>query len=70
MPRVLLSTTSYQDTPGAHHALLASSSLDVVRARGPLKTPELLALLEEHGGFDGLLCGDDELTAEVVDAYL
>ena len=30
----------------------------------------MLALVAEHGGFDGLLNGDDEITAKVIDAAL
>ncbi len=66
--RILLTTTSYQDTPGAHHDLLAESGYDVVRARGPLDEAAMLSLIREHGGFDGLLNGDDEITARVIDA--
>lgn len=66
--RILLTTTSYQDTPGAHHAELAASGFEVVRARGPLKEAEMLRLVREGGGFDGLLNGDDEITAAVIDA--
>ncbi|MEM6855886.1 MAG: phosphoglycerate dehydrogenase [Planctomycetota bacterium] len=68
--KILLTTTSYQDTPGDHHAALAASGFEVVRARGPLHEAEMLALVEEHGGFDGLLNGDDEITAAVIDAAL
>ena len=66
--RVLLTTTSYQDTPGLHHDLLANSGFQVVRARGP--ESDLLALVQEHGGFDGLLNGDDAITSAVIDAAL
>ena len=31
--RILLTTTSYQDTPGKHHDVLKASGFDVVRAR-------------------------------------
>jgi len=68
--KILLTTTSYQDTPGKHHDLLAGSGFEVVRARGPLPEAEMLKLVKEHGGFDGLLNGDDEITAKVIDAAL
>lgn len=68
--RILLTTTSYQDTPGPHHDLLASSGFEVVRARGPLTEAQLLELIAKHGGFDGLLNGDDLITAKVIDALL
>lgn len=68
--RILLTTTSYQDTPGEHHRLLEESGLDIVRERGPLGEERMLELIETHGGFDGLLNGDDALTARVIDAAL
>jgi D-3-phosphoglycerate dehydrogenase len=68
--RILLTTTSYQDTPGRHHDVLASSGFDVVRARGPLQEAAMLDLIQTHGGFDGLLNGDDIITAKVIDAAL
>jgi len=63
MFRVLLTTTSFQDTPGVHHEKLAASGWDVVRERGPL--PEA-RMLELAGSFDALLCGDDDLTRIVL----
>ncbi|MEM7680848.1 MAG: NAD(P)-dependent oxidoreductase [Planctomycetota bacterium] len=73
--RILLTTTSYQDTPGPHHAQLQASGFEVVKARGPLGESALLELLNppsSHGqpGFDGLLCGDDALSPRVIDAAL
>jgi D-3-phosphoglycerate dehydrogenase len=70
MTRVLLTTTSYQDTPGAHHALLESSGFEIVRARGPLTAQEMLNLVRTQGPFDGFLNGDDHITSEVIDAAL
>jgi D-3-phosphoglycerate dehydrogenase len=69
-PRILLTTTSYQDTPGPHHDALADAGFDVVRARGPLTDQQLLDLVQQHDGFDGLLNGDDHITANVIDAML
>jgi len=68
--KALLTTTSYQDTPGEHHKLLDASGFEVVRARGPLPEADMLKLIVESGGFDGLLNGDDEITAKVIDAGL
>lgn len=64
---ILLTTTSYQDTPGPHHALLESAGFEIVRERGPL--PEA-RMLELAGEFDGFLCGDDAITAAVIDQSL
>lgn len=66
--KILLTTTSFQDTPGAHHTCLEASGFEVVRARGPLNEAQMLALLAEHGPFDGFLNGDDHISARVIDA--
>jgi phosphoglycerate dehydrogenase-like enzyme len=63
MTRILLTTTSFQDTPGVHHDLLARAGFEIVRERGPL--PEA-RMLELAGSFDAFLCGDDAITREVV----
>jgi D-3-phosphoglycerate dehydrogenase len=65
--RILLSTTSYQDTPGSHQDLLESQGWEVVRERGPLNEEQMLALA---GDFDGFLCGDDAITSAVIDKSL
>lgn len=67
--RILLTTTSYQDTPGPHHELLAASGFDVIRARGPLTDTQIFDLVK-NGDFDGFLNGDDHITAKVIDAAL
>jgi D-3-phosphoglycerate dehydrogenase / 2-oxoglutarate reductase len=61
--RILVTTTSFQDTPGSHHALLAETGWEIVTARGPLREEEIGALI---GNVDGLICGDDALTAAVL----
>ena len=61
--RVLLTTTSYQDTPGDHHALLESQGYEIHRERGPLPEQRMLELA---GEFDAFLCGDDEITKAVL----
>lgn len=65
--RILLSTTSYQDTPGPHHALLESQGFEIVRERGPLPESDMLGL---SGEFDAFLCGDDAITRSVIDQFL
>lgn len=65
--KILLTTTSYQDCPGGHHALLESTGATIVRERGPL--PES-RMLEIAGEFDAFLCGDDEITRAVIDKSL
>ncbi len=65
--RILLTTTSYQDCPGDHHALLESTGAEIVRERGPLSEAQMLNLA---GDFDAFLCGDDEITQAVIDKSL
>ena len=65
--RILLSTTSYQDTPGSHHDLLESQGWDIARLRGPFNEEQML---EIAGDFDGFLCGDDAITPAVIDKSL
>ena len=64
MTRILLTTTSFQDTPGRHHDLLAETGWEVVTARGPLNETDTLALV---GEFDGYICGDDAITRAVLE---
>ena len=59
-----------QDTPGPHHQALADAGYDLITARGPLTEAQLLDLIEQHNGFDAVLCGDDKYTARVIDALL
>ncbi len=61
--RVLLTTTSFQDTPGEHHALLQKEGFEIIRQRGPLPETRMLELV---GDIDGILCGDDAITKVVL----
>jgi D-3-phosphoglycerate dehydrogenase len=63
-PRILLTTTSFQDTPGGHHAALAETGWEIVTARGPLSEADTLALV---GEIDGYICGDDAITRRVLE---
>ena len=62
-PRVLVTTTSFQDTPGDHHAKLAATGWEIITARGPLNEADTLALV---GEIDGYICGDDAITRAVL----
>jgi D-3-phosphoglycerate dehydrogenase / 2-oxoglutarate reductase len=64
MLRVLVTTTSFQDTPGPHHALLAAAGWEIVTARGPLSEADTLALM---GDIDAYICGDDLITRAVLE---
>jgi D-3-phosphoglycerate dehydrogenase len=65
--RILLTTTSFQDTPGPHHDLLSGTGFEIVRERGPLPESRMLELA---GGFDAFLCGDDAITRAVLEKSL
>jgi D-3-phosphoglycerate dehydrogenase len=67
MTRILLTTTSFQDTPGAHHQLLEGTGFEVVRERGPLTEARMLELA---GEFDAFICGDDAMTRAVLEKSL
>jgi len=63
-PRILLTTTSFQDTPGGHHDALAATGWEVVTARGPLSEADTLAAV---GEVDGYICGADAITRAVLE---
>jgi D-3-phosphoglycerate dehydrogenase len=62
--KILLTTTSFQDTPGAHHDMLAQTGWEIITARGPLNEADTLALV---GDVDGYICGDDAITRKVLE---
>lgn len=62
--KILLTSTSFQDTPGSHHNLLDSFNFEVVKMRGPLKEEVILDVIAD---FDGVICGDDEITRRVIE---
>lgn len=61
--KVLLTTTSFQDTPGPHHEVLSQQGWEITTLRGPLNADVLLPIIAE---FDGIICGDDEYSEEVI----
>ena len=65
--KVLLTTTSFQDTPGPHHDLLENAGFNLIRERGPLTESRMLELV---GDIDAFLCGDDDITRAVIDQSL
>jgi len=67
--RVLLTTTSFQDTPGEHHGMLEREGYDIVRERGPLPETRMLELVAK-ADFDGWLIGDDAITRAVIQKSL
>lgn len=61
--RVLLTSTSFQDTPGSHHELLAAQNYEVDYLRGPITESDLLPIIQNY---DAVICGDDEYTETVL----
>lgn len=61
--KILLTTTSFQDTPGKHHSLIKEQNWDIDFMRGPLEESVLLPIIHKY---DGVICGDDEYTREVI----
>ena len=66
--KVLVTTTSFLETPGEHRELLENSPYKLITARGPLSNDELLTLIREQGPFDGVLAGEDLFSADVLEA--
>lgn len=61
--KILLTSTSFQDTPGKHQELLAQQNFDIDTLRGPVSESELLPII---GNYDAVICGDDEYTGNVL----
>ena len=62
--KILVTSTSFQDTPGNHHAFLKSKKCNVDFMRGPLNEYELLNVIDKY---DGIICGDDDYTSVVLE---
>ena len=62
--KILLTSTSFQDTPGEHQELLYGQGFEIDTLRGPLKKEVLLPIVQQY---DGIVCGDDEYDAEVIE---
>jgi D-3-phosphoglycerate dehydrogenase / 2-oxoglutarate reductase len=61
--KILLTSTSFIDTPGVHQNMLKETGYEVDILRGPVKNQILLPIIADY---DALICGDDELTDEVL----
>ena len=61
--KILLTSTSFQDTPGIHQEKLYSKDLEIDTLRGPVKEADLLPIIDKY---DGIICGDDEITRNVI----
>jgi D-3-phosphoglycerate dehydrogenase / 2-oxoglutarate reductase len=61
--KILLTSTSFLDTPGVHQDKLYSAGLEIDTLRGPVKDEILLPIIAQY---DGIICGDDEMTRAVI----
>jgi D-3-phosphoglycerate dehydrogenase / 2-oxoglutarate reductase len=64
MINVLVTTTSFQDTPGEHHVLMKAQGWTLKVLRGPLTEKKLLPIIDKY---DAVICGDDEYTEAVLE---
>jgi len=63
--KILLTTTSFQDTPGKHQDLLYEQGYEIDTLRGPVKAEVLSPIISQY---DGIICGDDEINEDVIRA--
>ncbi len=61
--KLLLTSTSFQDTPGIHQEKLATANFDIDTLRGPVGEDVLLPIIADY---DAVICGDDEYTRKVI----
>lgn len=60
---ILITSTSFMDTPGIHQTTIAQYDLQLNYLRGPLDEATMLHHIE---AYDALICGDDALTEQVL----
>ena len=63
---ILITSTSFQDTPGSHINLLEKKKWNPLYLRGPL-TADILINYKEK--INGIICGDDEINKKVLDKW-
>lgn len=61
--KILITSTSLQDSPGRHHDELKKQEWEIHFLRGPLKEKDLLPIIHL---FEGIICGDDYYTKKVL----
>lgn len=61
--KVLVTSSSFWNTPGRHHDLLKTKASHIDYKGGPLSKSELMKL---DFGYDAIVCGDDEYDAEMM----
>ena len=63
MMKVLLTSPSFQDVPGRHRNIVDRKDIIVDVMHGPLTEASFLPVIAQY---DALLCGDDDVTAAVL----
>ena len=61
--KILLTSTSFQDTPGQHQELLKNQGFSIDTLRGPIFESDLIPIIKDY---DAVICGDDEYTRKVL----
>ena len=64
--KILITTTSFLDTPGPHVNELNALDAELIKARGPLSEGQLIDLINLNPNIDGCIVGEDEITANVL----
>ena len=64
MIKILLTSSSFIDTPGKHHDFINKQDFKVDYLKGPLKESQLLNIISQY---DGVICGDDEYNSKVLE---
>tara|TARA_B100000989_G_scaffold20176_1_gene13285 strand:+ start:4251 stop:5852 length:1602 start_codon:yes stop_codon:yes gene_type:complete len=62
-PNVLITSTSFQDSPGRHKEFLTELNWKLSYLRGPLQEKEIISHVSKY---DVIICGDDEYTENVI----
>lgn len=62
--QLLITSTSFQDTPGKHQELIKNQNFNIDNLRGPLTEDELLPIIDKY---DYVICGDDEYNEKVLE---
>ena len=69
MKRILITSSSFLDTPGPHLQKIHSLNYEIVAERGPLSEAQLTNLANSCSGFHGIICGRDKFTASVLQSF-
>ena len=64
MLKILLTSTSFHETPGSHHDLLNNSGHKIEVLKGPVNEEKLIPIIADY---DAVICGDDDYTRRVLE---